>query len=291
MTTLPTYHLPLPWQESQWNQMVRIAKEERLPQALLITGQQGVGKALFAEAVAKLLLCQGRGRSQDQAACHQCKSCNLFDKASHPDLQRITPEKEGAAIKIDQIRQLIDVMNQTSQRQGYKVVLIYPAEVMNRAASNALLKIVEEPPVKRSLFILVSHQPNLILATIRSRCRQLNFKTPTEAQATAWLARALPDIEDPGFYLKISHNAPLAVIDRYQANLGQEIKALFADLRSIITRESDPIHMAKKWSAMDRDTLFHMFQLWISDLIRSFFQSSDPSEASLRPGPHPSPHK
>lgn len=291
---LTTQNIPFPWQERQWQQLLHAIDRGTLPQALLLSGQKGMGKRLFAEALAKFLLCQRDETHRDEAeiaskanvkaACHQCKSCNLFEKASHPDLAIVTPEKEGGAIKIDQIRQTIHLMNQTSQRNGYKIVLIYPAEEMNRAASNALLKILEEPPERKSLFILVSHQASLMTATIQSRCHKLLFKAPTAHEALTWLSDALPDLDDPDFYLKLCHNAPLAVIERYQENFAKEMEAFFSDLRLLVKRESKPIHIARKWATMDRDTLFQMLQLWIVDLIRSVYQVDDQKSSILQDG-------
>ncbi|GAH18288.1 unnamed protein product, partial [marine sediment metagenome] len=91
-------------------------------------------------------------------ACDQCKSCNLFDKASHPDFFSVQPEEEGKALKIAQIKSLTGKINTASQYNYYKVCLIHPAEVMNTSAANALLKSLEEPNSAKTLFLLVSNQ-------------------------------------------------------------------------------------------------------------------------------------
>jgi len=282
---LTIQNIPFPWQQQPWQQLLCAVDQKSVPQALLLTGQKGMGKRLFAQAFAKLLLCQGDGIQRDNTelestttlkfACHRCKSCNLFEKGSHPDLEIITPEKEGGAIKIDQIRQTICLMNQTSQRKGYKIVLICPAEEMNRSAFNALLKMLEEPPARASLFILVSHQVSLLPATIRSRCHQLVIKAPTKIDALAWLSDAIPELDDPDFYLKLCQNAPLAVIERYQEDFAKEVKEFFSDLDLLIKREGNPVIIAKKWATMDKDTLFQMLQLWIVDVIRSAYGVND----------------
>src|SRR5690606_27063109 len=94
-----------------------------------------------------------------------------------------TPSKE---IKIDQIRALADFMNISTHRQGMRVILLYPAEALNTAAANALLKTLEEPP-PNTMFLLVSNSLDRLLPTILSRCRKFALTMPGKDEALQWL--------------------------------------------------------------------------------------------------------
>ncbi len=152
----------LPWHHSTWQQLVRLADSGRLPHALLISGAHGVGKQQLAEALIARTLCAAPG---DQA-CGQCHSCAMLASGYHPDLLRVSPEEGKRQIRIDPIRDVNRFVSQTAQQGGYRVIVISPAEAMNVAAANALLKSLEEPGDK-TLFILLSDVPTCRLA----RCR------------------------------------------------------------------------------------------------------------------------
>jgi DNA polymerase III subunit delta' len=184
-----------PWQESLFSHWVHAGEGRH--HALLFHGKTGIGKLAFAQTLAAGLLC-----SQPHAngiACGQCQSCHWLSEGAHPDFREITPEDDDATdsskkktrkrqqIVIDQIRALHDYLALTShQVGGMRVVLIHPLEAMNVAASNALLKLLEEPP-QRTQFLLVSHQRQALLPTILSRCMQVDMPVPSHAQGLQWL--------------------------------------------------------------------------------------------------------
>ena len=199
----------------------------RLPHALLFHGRPGIGKRHFAEVLAQSLLCEKRSRQG--LACGACAACAWFASGNHPDFRLIQPEAlapaieeaeagEGAEegkkkpskqIKIEQIRALSDFLNIGSHRNGYRVVLISPAEAMNPGSANALLKSLEEPS-GGVIFLLVSHQPSRLLATVRSRCHALALSLPSRELSLRWLreqgSRATPAA------LAFAGDAPLEVV-------------------------------------------------------------------------------
>jgi DNA polymerase-3 subunit delta' len=147
---------------------------DQMPHALLFLGNEGVGKESTALALAQVLNCENR--QPDQDACGQCRSCRLFATGSHPDFWQISPEGDSAQpqIKIEQIRELRRQVGFHPLAGTWRVVLLKPAETLNEAAANALLKTLEEPPAG-NLFILTAIGERDLLPTIVSRCRRLSF--------------------------------------------------------------------------------------------------------------------
>jgi DNA polymerase-3 subunit delta' len=181
-----------PWNLDLWRDLTE--ERGRLPHALLLHGPKGVGKRHFALTLSKWLLCEA---PTPEGGCGHCKACGWFDQTAHPDYRLIEPaaesireeeagKKGGKSISINEIRELGEFLGLVSHQGGWRVVVIHPAETLNAAAANALLKTLEEPPAN-VLILLVSHQPGRLPATVLSRCRKLSVGLPSREQALAWL--------------------------------------------------------------------------------------------------------
>lgn len=156
-----------------WGRLLKEADEGRFPPAYLFYGPQGIGKRLVAGSFVSTLFCQSRVGGD---ACWSCDGCAKVSSGNHPDLALL--ECLSHSIKIDEVRALVSRLYRAPLEAPLKVVVIDDAHELTNQASNALLKVLEEPP-KATLFILVT--PNLfqILPTIRSRCRKLYFVPPS----------------------------------------------------------------------------------------------------------------
>lgn len=180
-----------PWQQQRLDGALAAWRAGRLGHALLLCGPEALGKRAVAEALAARLLCES---PKDEPTCGRCRGCALREAGTHPDLSIVTfeevpksnPPRLRTAIVVEQVRALSGAMQLTSQRGGAQVVLIDPADALNTAAANALLKTLEEPADNRFL-LLVSAMPQHLPATIRSRCQRIEFAVPDRAQALAWL--------------------------------------------------------------------------------------------------------
>ncbi|GAB1257340.1 DNA polymerase III subunit delta' [Aurantivibrio plasticivorans] len=213
-----------PWLAHTWKQLDNMRKAQKLPHAVLLKGVEGIGKAVFAERFARALLCS----SGEVAPCGECKSCQLFFAATHPDFLSVAPEDKGKAIKISQIRELTIFLSQTAQQGGRKVVLISPADAMNVSATNALLKSLEEPQGE-TILILVTSQPSRLLATVRSRCHQVALPTPSREEALSWLKAKVGD--EAGPLLDATYGAPLRAEQAFRENwldIWGDIQAVFS---------------------------------------------------------------
>lgn len=216
----------LPWQEAlatQW-----LAERERFAHAWLIHGLSGIGKRSFALAAAAALLCE---QPRQGRACGACQACHWLAAGNHPDFRRVRPEsvaqeegdiaEESAAasktpsreIRVDQIRALSSWFNTATHRGGWRVAVIYPAQAMNHITANALLKVLEEPPA-RTLFLLTTDAPDLLLPTIISRCRRLPMAVPPFGQAADWLQSH--GLKDPRDWLAAAGGAPLRALSLSQ---------------------------------------------------------------------------
>ena len=177
----------------------------RLHHAWLISGPEGVGKALFAAKAALRVLAQGQGRVDapglDVPDDHP--AARLAAAGSHPDLMRLErlPRENSSTgdlarnINVDQVRSLQRLFNTTASLSPWRAVIVDSIDDLERNAANALLKNLEEPPPS-SVFLLVSHAPERLLPTIRSRCRLLRLAPLDRDAMTSALQAALPDAGD-----------------------------------------------------------------------------------------------
>jgi DNA polymerase III subunit delta' len=149
-------------------------KRERVPSAVLLSGDSGIGKMLAALNYVKALNCLS---PVDADACDKCQSCTKIDNASHADVALVLPENDE--IKIESIRQAEEILSLKPYEGKIKVVIVDDADTMNIQAANAFLKTLEEPP-PNSLIILVSSNPDRLPDTIRSRCMHVRFRPLSE---------------------------------------------------------------------------------------------------------------
>ncbi len=267
----------LPWQKQPLSEL--IARGEALPHALLIHGRSGVGKVEFARALAQSLLCEA---PEDGFACGECAACGWFCEGNHPDFRQLLPEsmveeaptdevvaevddkdkKKSREIKIDQIRGIADFMALSTHRDGYRILLVHPAEAMNIAAANALLKTLEEP-APRSVILLVSDQIGRLLATIRSRCQRVLVPAPDTQTALAWLnTQGMSKAEDA---LAAAAGAPLDAIVFGNADYQS---ARLAFVATLAEPDFDYVLSAQNFEKTDLSSLLGWMQTWINDLIR-----------------------
>jgi DNA polymerase III subunit delta' len=170
----------------------RALASDRLAHAYLLTGPDGVGKMTVALDLAAVLLCRA---PQGEHPCGICPGCLKFRSGNHPDFQRIRPD--GAAIKIDQIRELKKALAFAPFESRQRIVLLEEVHAMRREASNSLLKVLEEPPAD-NLLLLVGDAAGSILDTIVSRCQVIPF-APLPLPLAAGIIRAhRPDVDEAG---------------------------------------------------------------------------------------------
>jgi DNA polymerase-3 subunit delta' len=252
-----------------------------MPHAILLGGQAGLGKRTTALFLAQALLCEAERAGQ--GACGTCPSCHLYDAGNHPDLRIIEDGREDAQatdsseeesatpakkpsrqIPVDAIRALADLVATTAHRGRAKVIVIAPAEAMHPSAANALLKMLEEPPGSATYFLLVSHRPDRVLPTIRSRCFHVPFAVPAPDAALDWL-KGQGIGEDPRLALAQGGYTPLAALERAgDVEFWSQRKALLDELA---LPGFDPLAAADRAEPIDGPVVARLLSQWAYDLV------------------------
>ncbi len=263
-----------PWLIPAWEALAQ--RRSALPHALLIHGPAGLGKTVLARTFAQSLLCETPGPSG--FPCGACPACGWFALGNHPDFRVVEPEalseaaapegelpvKAGAApsrqIKVDQIRELQGFLAVGTHRGGARVILVRPAEAMNAATANALLKSLEEPP-PATLFLLVSSAPDRLLPTVRSRCQRIGVAAAAPEAALAWLAGQ--GLKDPESRLRFASSAPLAAVEED----GETARAREALTAALARPGASALDLADACQGIPPDRVVGWLQKWTYDLV------------------------
>ncbi len=265
----------LPWLEKEYSQLINLESSSKLAHAYLFGGQQGLGKLMLAMHFGHYLLCSSK---QNDQPCLSCRDCELFLAGSHPDLRLIQPE-DSNEIKIEQVRNTIEFIAQTSQRGGYKFAIFRPAEAMNTNSANALLKVLEEP-AQNTLIILVSHQPALLMATIRSRCHAVKFNRPSAEKVIPWL-EAKNMYASPAELLRMANNIPLRALQYADDEALQDRTVLHGVMEKLLSGEMDISLAAKSCEDFSLQDNIEGMLLCTSDILAHVQASSGNNQSSL----------
>ena len=277
-------------QEEVKQQLRQAVRDGRIPHAQLFTGISGVGKLPLALAYAQYIACPNR---TDEDSCGTCPTCLQYQKLQHPDLHFVFPIVKGDAGDVcddfmDKFRSMIlsqpyfdiddwyrylgvetkqgmiyekesgEILRKLSLKSfgdGYKVMIIWLPEKMHVACANKLLKLLEEPPMK-TVFLLVSEQPELLLTTIVSRTQEVRVPRLTEAEIAEVLLRDHSDVS-PSLAADIAHMSSgsyltaLKVVDENEGN-SQNFNDFVALMRNawLVGQKKDysALLQLRKWS-------------------------------------------
>jgi len=273
-----------PWNLARFRQLT--ADREHMPHALLLHGPVGVGKRDLAIGLAQWVLCE---TPSENGACGTCDACNWFVQGNHPDFRQVEPQEEeiddsgkvtkkaGKQITVESIRGITDFLGLSAHRGGWRAAVIHPAEYMNVAAANALLKTLEEPP-PRVLLILVSHQPGRLLPTVLSRCRRMPVSPPPPEGGLEWLRQA--GVQAPEDMLAEAGGAPLTALcyadPERQSRRGNFLGELAHPERMdpCAVAQSHKDFLAESWGWLAR---------WIYDLLALRFAGDNRYYRNLAP--------
>jgi len=236
----------MPWQDDAWRRLQARRERGALPHALLVCGPEGLGKRDFADRFVRGLLCQ---QPEQGEACGHCRSCELLDAGTHPDRVAVGYglRKDGvqrSEIVIDQIRELSARLAMASQFGGWQVATIDPADALNAAAANALLKTLEEP-AGQTMLVLVADAPWRLPQTIRSRCQRIEFHLPEPAQALAWLQAQ--GMADPASALQAAGGNPGLARRWAEEGALERRREVRRDLAALAAGRGEATEVVRRW--------------------------------------------
>ncbi len=238
--------------------------------ALLVQAAPGTGLFEFSTDLAGSMLCENPGPRG--SACGSCPACAWFAAGNHPDYRLVQPEshapveegepakeRKSDQIRIEQVRSLQDFLAVGTHRAGLRVVLVHPADAMNPATQNALLKSLEEPP-RQTVFVLATDSPHRLLPTVRSRCRIVALPMPPAADALAWLSRQ--GVPEPQALLALAGGAPVSALELSGRS---EFLRLFTE--RLGERQFDPLALAAACQSADAAEFVTSLYRWCYDLL------------------------
>jgi DNA polymerase-3 subunit delta' len=240
--------LPLPWLGEALQGALRLQRSH----ALLVHAPVPTGQFELALVLAQAWLCE----HVDLAPCGQCSSCRLARQRTHPDLCIVVPEtmrvefnwlveddpllragvKPSRDIKVDQVRDAIEWTQRSAGSPRGRALVLNPAQALNDAAANALLKTLEEPPGSLRI-VMAGGDPDRLLPTIRSRMQRLALRAPDAAQGLAWLQSQ--DVRDGERALAVAGGSPLSAAALIEA--GFDTQVLDALPRAVSRGDAQPL--------------------------------------------------
>ena len=256
-----------PWHQNIWETLT--TRFPNIGHGLLFYGKKGCGKEIFAEQFLAWVLCAKR--QPKHLACGECGSCQWLKADTHPNYVHITTDednkKQNAKIKIEKIRDLLPFVQQTVD--GWRVIIIEPAEALNTASANALLKTLEEPGDRVVIILLADHYLKLP-ATIRSRLQHFALDRINEQQAEQFLNQHLShsDLAQQHLLMNLSNHMPLQAITLSESEWIPQRAEFLKDWQKLVMDKNMPMAIATKWNkALTFSDFSQMFEYLLSDLI------------------------
>lgn len=274
----PLFFRQILGQERVISNLKTAMRQGRLAHAYLFLGPEGVGKASVARALAGALNCTQPLADGD--SCGSCPSCRRIAAGTHPDFLIIAPTSEGhqPQIKIEQIREFRRLTGYPPVGDGWRVALIKPAEALNDASANSLLKTLEEPP-DRNLLVLTAGGEADLFSTLVSRCQKLAFSPlPSALVAQELLKTRELTQAQAGLLAALSGGSLGRALTLNPEELLSQRRQVLADLENLpqgsATAVLDWAQRLTK-SRPDLDNFLLLAQLWYRDLLLLCFQAPD----------------
>jgi DNA polymerase III subunit delta' len=286
----PLFFRDILGQERVLSYLKAALSRDRLAHAYLFLGPEGVGKASVTRALAGALNCAEPGEDGD--ACGSCPSCKRLLAGTHPDFLVIAPTSKGRnpEILIEQIREFRRHTAYPPVGGGWRVALIKPAEALNDAAANSLLKTLEEPP-PQNLIILTAQVEADLFPTVVSRCQKLAFTPLPYPLITQELLRRGLSTSEAALLAALSGGSLGRALDLSPEELLRQRQQVLADLQALSQgnattaldwaealakkekdKEKENEKAAKKEGreakkSQETDTFILLTQLWYRDLL------------------------
>ena len=203
-----------PWLEKPWKVWLETFHSGRIPNAIIVSGADGLGKKTFARNMGNLFLCE---EPKPDGYCGKCHSCLMLADGTHPDAL-IIGDGENSTISIDSVRRIGGLVNETPRFGIGKLVIIYNAENMTEAAANALHR---------------------LLPTVISRSRILRVDSPDFESAKAWMYQNISgDLPNLRYYYRLCGSSPVQTLHFVENDMGKYLDDLITSFRDFLNDPS-----------------------------------------------------
>ena len=248
------------------DRLSKLMESGRFPHALIIEGEEGIGKKTLAKDIACALVCRG-----DDKPCGECSQCKKAIAAIHPDISEYIPAGTANSFHVDTVRNIINDAYVQPNEADYKISILANAHCMNQNAQNALLKILEEPP-KYVVFILTTNSKSALLSTVLSRSVCVSLEGVDIERAANYITSHCENVD---------YNTAKKTVETFNGNIGKAIDSLqdskTSELVDVCNKICKALATSNEYEMM---TLCSVFQkdrqgvVFACDLLKSIFRDA-----------------
>ncbi len=248
------------------DRLSKLMESGRFPHALIIEGEEGIGKKTLAKDIACALVCRGNDKP-----CGECAQCKKAIAAIHPDISEYIPAGTANSFHVDTVRNIINDAYVQPNEADYKIYILANAHCMNQNAQNALLKILEEPP-KYVVFILTTNSKSALLSTVLSRSVCVSLEGVDIERAANYITSHCENID---------YNTAKKTVETFNGNIGKAIDSLqdskTSELVDVCNKICKALATSNEYEMM---TLCSVFQkdrqgvVFACDLLKSIFRDA-----------------
>ena len=248
------------------DRLSKLMESGRFPHALIIEGEEGIGKKTLAKDIACALVCRGNDKP-----CGECSQCKKAIAAIHPDISEYIPAGTANSFHVDTVRNIINDAYVQPKEADYKIYILANAHGMNQNAQNALLKILEEPP-KYVVFILTTNSKSALLSTVLSRSVCVSLEGVDIERAANYITSHCENVD---------YNTAKKTVETFNGNIGKAIDSLqdskTSELVDVCNKICKALATSNEYEMM---TLCSVFQkdrqgvVFACDLLKSIFRDA-----------------
>ena len=248
------------------DRLSKLMESGRFPHALIIEGEEGIGKKTLAKDIACALVCRGNDKP-----CGECAQCKKAIGAIHPDISEYIPAGTANSFHVDTVRNIINDAYVQPNEADYKIYILANAHCMNQNAQNALLKILEEPP-KYVVFILTTNSKSALLSTVLSRSVCVSLEGVDIERAANYITSYCENVD---------YNTAKKTVETFNGNIGKAIDSLqdskTSELVDVCNKICKALATSNEYEMM---TLCSVFQkdrqgvVFACDLLKSIFRDA-----------------
>ena len=248
------------------DRLSKLMESGRFPHALIIEGEEGIGKKTLAKDIACALVCRGNDKP-----CGECAQCKKAIGAIHPDISEYIPAGTANSFHVDTVRNIINDAYVQPNEADYKIYILANAHCMNQNAQNALLKILEEPP-KYVVFILTTNSKSALLSTVLSRSVSVSLEGVDIERAANSITSHCENVD---------YNTAKKTVETFNGNIGKAIDSLqdskTSELVDVCNKICKALATSNEYEMM---TLCSVFQkdrqgvVFACDLLKSIFRDA-----------------